>query len=121
MASACARCSPRAGRPTTSWTSWPDTSLRRARVRDRARRGYRVAKPRPCGAPRASLRPVRSLIMKLAGSLALAALSLLAACKSDRPSGQTQDQVEVISTVTAVDVPNRTLTLKSELGRNVIV
>jgi len=59
--------------------------------------------------------------MKFAGSLALAALSLLAACKSDRPSGQTQDQVEVVSTVTAVDVPNRTLTLKSEAGRNVIV
>jgi len=59
--------------------------------------------------------------MKFAFPLAVAVLSILSACKSDPISGQTQDQVEVTSTVTAVDVPNRMLTLKSERGTNVLV
>ncbi|MCY2960127.1 MAG: hypothetical protein NTY35_08175 [Planctomycetota bacterium] len=55
-------------------------------------------------------------------SIAIAALSLLAGCKSQEPvSGSVQDVVEVCATVTAVDLPHRLLTLKGQEGVEVVV
>jgi len=54
--------------------------------------------------------------MKL-GIFAIAAtVALLAGCATQKPSGRMQDVVEARATVTAIDMPQRLVTLKDEKG-----
>lgn len=60
--------------------------------------------------------------MNVGIAITLSVLALLSGCKSQEPlSGKSEDKVEVTALVTAVDASNRTVTLKGEKGRSLVV
>lgn len=55
-------------------------------------------------------------------AITLSVLALLSGCKSQEPlSGRSEDKVEVTALVTAVDASSRTVTLKGEAGRSIVI
>jgi hypothetical protein len=46
---------------------------------------------------------------------------LFAGCATEKPSGRMEDVVEARATVTAIDLPNRLVTLRGETGRDFVV
>lgn len=48
-------------------------------------------------------------------------LALLGGCATQKPSGRMEDVIEAHATVTAVDLPQRRVTLKGEQGTDIVV
>jgi len=59
--------------------------------------------------------------VKLAITAAVLTLSLLAACATQKPSGRMEDVIEARATVTAIDYPQRLVTLTDENGKEIVV
>jgi len=51
----------------------------------------------------------------------LMTFALLAVCATQKPSGRMEDVIESRATVTAIDLPQRLVTLKDQQGREVVV
>jgi len=52
---------------------------------------------------------------------AVITLTLLAGCATQKPSGRMEDVIESKATVTAIDLPQRLLTLRGENGKEIVV
>ena len=48
-------------------------------------------------------------------------LALLGGCQTQKPSGRMEDVIEARATVTAIDLPQRRVTLKGEKGTDIVV
>ena len=59
--------------------------------------------------------------MKLPIFAVVITLALLSGCATQKPSGRMEDVAEAKATVTAIDLPQRVVTLKDEKGRDIVV